>query len=306
MTTKTDNNSNLKLQIPTAVPRVRRISFPFGRRTPLYKYFVEGDMAHSHFIAFLSGVFPAGEEFFIRSVRAFSDQIVDQGLKERVAGFIGQEAKHGNQHRELNRKLIDLGYPIGYLDPGDQLLDGIVAIESRVPGYLRLAVTAAFEHYTAVLAERVLESPWVQQVPHDPEVINLLNWHALEELEHKSVAFDVYRTAGGPEWLRVATMAVILTITWPVVVLALLVGMLVDPYARRHPITFIAQMRALNRSPLLRGLFGKLSLYLRPGFHPDDIDTGALLAQWQQELFGPQGTLNDITKGSRPSELSRQ
>ncbi|MUM17862.1 metal-dependent hydrolase [Mycobacterium sp. CBMA271] len=301
MTTRTESIGNVQLPVSTAVPNVRRISFPFGRRTPLYKYFVEGDMAHSHFIAFISGVFPAGEEFFIRSVRAFSDEIIDQGLRERVAGFIGQEAKHGNQHRELNRKLIDLGYLIGYFDPGDQLLGRIIAVESRVPGYIRLAATAAFEHYTAVLAERVLESPWVQQVPHDPEVINLLNWHALEELEHKSVAFDVYRAVGGPEWLRIVTMAVILAITGPVVTLALFVGMLVDPYARRHPIAFARQTWALNRSPLLRGLFGKSALYLRPGFHPDDIDTGPLLAQWQEELFGAHGTLNDITKNSRTS-----
>ncbi|SPX87994.1 metal-dependent hydrolase [Mycobacteroides abscessus] len=296
MTTDTSSTSNKVSGLAVGVPKVRRISFPFGQRTPLNKYFVESNMAFSHLIAFLSGIFPAGEEFFIRSVRACSDDITDPTLKKRVAGFIGQEARHGNQHRELNQKLIDLGYLIKYFDPNGPLLERIIAAESRLPAHLRLAATAAGEHYTAVLAERTLESDWVQQVPRDTEIKNLMNWHALEELEHKSVAFDVYRATGGPEWLRIATMAIILLATWPVVSLIMLIGMALDPEARWHPITFIKQMWHLNRSPLLHGLFKNLAEYLRPGFHPDDINTDPLLAQWQNTLFGPHGTLNDITK----------
>ncbi|SPX88009.1 metal-dependent hydrolase [Mycobacteroides abscessus] len=291
VTVSTSNN-----EYALHVPEVRRISFPFGQRIPLNKYFIEGDMAHSHLIAFLSGIFPAGEEFFIRSVRAFSDQISDPVLKKRAAGFIGQESVHGRQHRELNQKLVDLGYLIKYFDPQGRLRDRILDLERHVPDHLRLAATAAGEHYTAVLAERVLESPWVQQIPGDPVVKNLLNWHALEELEHKSVAFDVYRATGGPEWLRISVMALVLAATEPVVIFIMLIGMVLDPGARRHPGTFIRQMWNLNRGPLLRGLFKKLALYLRPGFHPDDIDTTQLLIQWQDQLFGTHGTLIDITK----------
>ncbi len=31
--------------------------------------------------------------------------------------------------------------------------------------------------------------------------------------------------------------------------------------------------------------------YYRPGFHPDDRDTSALLAHWREQLFGQPGTL---------------
>jgi hypothetical protein len=31
--------------------------------------------------------------------------------------------------------------------------------------------------------------------------------------------------------------------------------------------------------------------YKRKGFHPDDIDTNALLVEWQERLFGAEGEL---------------
>ena len=92
-------------------PKVRRIRFPFGDPQPINRHFVEGDIAFSHLIAVLSAAFPPGEESFIRSVRRFSDRVSDPVLKKRVAGFIGQESVHGQEHRRLNEKLIEIGYP---------------------------------------------------------------------------------------------------------------------------------------------------------------------------------------------------
>ncbi|SHY70081.1 metal-dependent hydrolase [Mycobacteroides abscessus subsp. abscessus] len=66
-----------------------------------------------------------------------------------------------------------------------------------LPARIPLAVTAAAEHFTAVLAERLLGDEDFRAIPGDAEVWNLLKWHALEELEHKSVAFDVFRSVGG-------------------------------------------------------------------------------------------------------------
>ena len=98
---------------PAAVyPKTRRIRFRFGDDGNAHKYFVENDIVYSHFVAGLSGGFPPGEEGFIRSVRKFSDQITDPVLKKRVAGFIGQESVHGQEHRRVNEKLIEMGYPI--------------------------------------------------------------------------------------------------------------------------------------------------------------------------------------------------
>jgi predicted metal-dependent hydrolase len=276
-------------------PKTRRMRFRFDDDGAVNRYFVDGDIVYSHFVAGLSAGFPPGEEGFIRSVRRFADRITDPELKKRVAGFIGQESMHGQEHRRLNEKLVELGYEIEWLDR-KALKERQIRLEQRLPRKVHLALTAAAEHYTAVLAERTLATPEVQAIPGDPEVWHLLNWHAMEELEHKSVAFDVYRAVGGTERMRIAVMAVLYALTIPFTLTSLTIGLARDPVARRQPRRLIREARALFSGPLFAGLSADLAKYMRPGFHPDDIDNRALLEHWQDELFGTEGALVDHLK----------
>lgn len=284
-------------------PVVRRIRFRFGESRPIKRHFVgwdgggnaDDDIVMSHLTAVLSAVFPPGEESFIRSVRRFADAVTDPVLKKRVAAFIGQESVHGQEHRRLNERLVEMGYPIVRLFTFDhhsarQRL--LLRIENRSPALAHLAFTAAAEHYTATLAQRVLASAEIQEMAGDPEVRQLFNWHAVEELEHKSVAFDVYRAMGGPEWLRIGVMAVMYAATIPLITAGVLLSIAMDPAGWR-PITVARQIRAVFRGPLVKGLMADLRKYLKPGFHPDDIDTTGLVEQWRDELFGAQGELVD-------------
>ncbi|WP_280265034.1 metal-dependent hydrolase [Nocardia wallacei] len=280
----------------TAIPKARRMRFRFAEPGAVNRYFVQGDMVFSHFVAGLSGGFPAGEESFIRSVRRVSDRLTDPVLKKRVAGFIGQEATHGQEHRRLNDRLVELGYPIEWLDPKGPGRERQIRFEQRLPELVHLAATAAAEHYTAILAQRVLTSAEIQSIPMDPEIRHLLNWHAFEEMEHKSVAFDVFRAAGGTERTRILTMLAMLALAYPLTMISLAASLGSDPVARRRPVTLARQARELFRGPLFRGLAWDLARYTRPGFHPDDIDTGALLEHWQRELFGAGGELVDHVK----------
>jgi predicted metal-dependent hydrolase len=277
-----------------ALPKVRRMRFQFGEPEPLHRHFVEGDIVFSHLVAVLSGSFPPGEESFIRSVRRFSDQITDPVLKKRVAGFIGQESVHGQEHRKLNTQLADMGYPLVrflLFAPTSVRQKVVLRIEKLIPAKVHLAMTAAAEHYTAVLGARVLSNDEIQAIPGDPEVWRLLNWHAMEELEHKSVAFDVYRSVGGSERTRIAVMWFMYFLTIPVVTAAVALSILLDPTAWPRPITVLRQTYGVFRGPLLRGFLGEIAEYLRPGFHPDDVPTEELLARWQHDLFGAGGEL---------------
>lgn len=274
-------------------PKTRRIRFRFSNGVG--KYFVDDDIVFSHFVAGLSGGFPPGEEAFIRSVRRFADQITDPILSKRVAGFIGQESTHGQEHRRLNERLIEIGYRIGWYDR-QSITRAQKWFEQQVNGHTHLAMTAAAEHYTAVLAERVLTSDELQALPGDPEVWNLINWHALEELEHKSVAFDVYRATGGSEARRIAVMATMMALTLPFVLSSLAVSVARDRDARRQPVRLARETYRLLTGPLLSDLMPKLAQYLRPGFHPDDIDTTAVLGRWRAELFGTDGVLLEHLK----------
>ncbi len=113
----------------------------------------DGDLIGSHLVAMLSAVFPDGEDFFVRSVRHYRKDITDPVLKEQVKGFIGQEAIHGREHRDLNDRLDELGYPTKRIE---RLTKWGLELRSKyAPAKANLAATAALEHFTATLAETI-------------------------------------------------------------------------------------------------------------------------------------------------------
>src|SRR5438067_7024404 len=200
----------------------------------LPKHFAPGgDIVMSHVLTVLSSVFPDGEDYFVRSVEAVRDRIDDPSLRDDVDGFIGQESMHGREHRALNEHLAELGYPTRAIGT---YVKRLTAFRERFTSErVNLAFTAALEHYTATLAETLLTDPQARAAIGHEGVRSLLTWHALEESEHKAVAFDVYRRMGGTERMRVTTMwlthltFVLETSVWAAISLAM------DPAARRHP-----------------------------------------------------------------------
>src|SRR6202453_5165204 len=98
--------SNPERKVPT-----RRMSFEEPMRDRPRHFAADGDLISGHVIMALSSVFPDGEDYFVRSVRQHRDRITDPALKRQVAGFIGQEAVHGREHRVFNDRLAALGYP---------------------------------------------------------------------------------------------------------------------------------------------------------------------------------------------------
>lgn len=272
-----------------AVP-VRRIRFNYPVAA-LQRHFVQGDLVMSHMIAHLSAVFPEGEDFFVRSVRRYADQITDPDLKERVKGFIGQEVTHGREHRALNERLHEMGYPTRRIDRLVRRRQE--AVERRFSPLTCLAITAALEHFTAVFAETLLTDERAQALLGQTEVRSMLLWHAIEESEHRSVAFDVYRAVGGSETRRIRTMRVI-RFSFPATVVVNTIISLFSDRAAYNPVRVIRSFAALRRSPFLtRAVFRRLGDYIQPGFHPDDHDNTALLERWESALFGEQGSLVD-------------
>jgi predicted metal-dependent hydrolase len=278
--------SNPDRTVPT-----RRISFDESLRDLPRHFAADGDLILSHLAAGLSAVFPDGEDFFVRSVRHFRDQITDPDLKRQVNGFIGQEAMHGREHRAFNDRLDELGYPTKRFERFTAR--GLAVRERFLPPMSNLAATAALEHFTATLAELVLSSQETRDLFGHDDVRNLFLWHALEESEHKAVAFDVYRAVGGSERVRVVTMKLLRVGFVAGMTVQVVVSLLGDPVAYRAG-TLRRSWRRFRRSPLVRReLWQQLCDYDRPDFHPDDRDTSALIERWRAELFGERGTLND-------------
>jgi predicted metal-dependent hydrolase len=256
------------------------------------KHFAQdGDLIASHLAAALSAVFPDGEDFFVRSVRRFRDQVTDPDLKRQVGGFIGQEAVHGREHRAFNDRLDQLGYPTKRVE---RLVRTGLAIRERVlTPKSNLAATAALEHFTATLAELVLTNQEARDLFGADAVRDLFVWHALEESEHKAVAFDVYNFVGGSERTRVVTMK-ILRFAFVIGLTVQIVFALLGDRETYRPGRLRASWERFRQSPIMsRDLWTRLCDYDRADFHPDDYDTRELVATWRDRLFGPEGTLND-------------
>ena len=171
------------------------------------RYWFAGDPFLTRMFDALSLTFPDGERYFIQSVRLFRDQIQDPDLKQRVADFIRQEAQHGIAHDKMNQVMKDQGMPV---DQFIQRLNKVFKFELkyRSPQY-NIAMTAAAEHLTALMAETFYGEKETLKDAH-PYVRALFAWHAIEEMEHRDVAFDVMQQVGNvPEVTR--KMALVLT-----------------------------------------------------------------------------------------------
>ena len=284
MTIRTDGATR---SVPT-----RRVSFDALLGAIPRHFARDGDLISSHMTVVSSAIFPHGEEYFVRSVRHFRDRVVDPELRQQVAGFIGQESVHGREHTLLNERLAELGYPTRRLA---RWADHIFrSVERRVGPEANLALTAAFEHLTATLAEWLMDDEDFRDSFGHPGIQAIYLWHGLEESEHKAVALDVYRAVGGGESLRIRSMKLLQVGVAATTVVFAIVSLAGDRDTYR-PRVLWKSLRYYASSPLLSAEYRRqLSEYLRPGFHPCDRDTTALVERWRRELFGPGGSLTDL------------
>jgi predicted metal-dependent hydrolase len=261
----------------TGMIEVRNYRFALDASVP--RHWHGGRKSVTTFFDALSTFFPAGERFFIASVRAYRSRVTDERLLEDVRAFSGQEGVHGREHDRYNELLRERGYPVDELERGVEALLGRVT--RAIPRRSRLAATCALEHFTAVMGHLLLGDARCLEGA-DPTMAALWRWHAVEENEHKSVAFDVYRAAGGTYSERVVVMAAASVVFWAKVLEHQARMMSADGTAL-SPREWLALGRFLFVDPgVMRRMLGLYLRYYRPGFHPSEIDSTALLAAWRQ------------------------
>jgi hypothetical protein len=271
----------------------RQLDFRLSERMPRWAF---GDnITATTYLVTLSAFFPPGERFFIRSVNHFADQVSDPTLRAEVAGFTGQEVIHGREHDRLNDVLRERGFDV---DLAEGAVRAALALLSRLPASQQLACTALMEHFTALMAEETLAAEDAGEGHIHPDLNELWLWHALEELEHKSVSYEVYETAGN-SWLErllaeplvLATVGPALVISWAW--LAVSEGALTRPGDVRDGLRMVLGPGAIMRKVLLG-----LPRFRRRDFHPAKRDTSALEQAWRERLFGAEGTLRDQLRRS--------
>jgi hypothetical protein len=187
-TSHTAPNANARVEV--AHPIVPREKLQFGLDADdIPKYWMGGDPFKSRFWDALSIIFPPGEKYFMTSVRAYRDQITDPKMLQDIKDFNRQEAQHTLVHRQDNDRLRKQGVDVDALNNYvDQMLNKDYLTQYS-PAY-NVAITSALEHFTSIIAHTLFDKRDVMKEA-DSRVRAMYAWHAIEEVEHKGVAYDV-------------------------------------------------------------------------------------------------------------------
>ncbi len=256
----------------------------FKRNSAHLRWWLAGDPIASAWFAVLSATFPRGEIYFVESVKAFREGAPPR-LADAIRAFVAQEINHTREHLALNNAMREAGYDLGLTEANVDRLLGLAKARSAIAN---LAATAALEHFTAIIAHELLADP-AYLAGGDAQIAALWRWHAIEEIEHKGVAYDVWLHAT-QDWSRWQRWRV-KTVT----MLAISARFVV--YRCQETLDLLTQdgltgwrtkLRLFNylmrRPGILRQVFPVWLAWFRPGFHPWKIDDRALVASTERQF----------------------
>lgn len=267
---------------------IHKRNWKFGRDEPTRRWWHGGDAGRTAFFNALSSTFPVGEKFFMTSVRHYREDAPDT-LREQIDDFIFQESMHTREHVFFNRQAREAGFDIG---PAEDRAARTIAWAKRRKPSMQLAATCALEHFTASLANAVLADP-AHLAGADPEAQRMWRWHAIEEIEHKAVAYDtwLHATRNLPRWRRWLMRSFAMgaaTVRFHYVVFANTAGLLAQD-GKNDFATWRKLLGYLYGKPgAMRLLIGSAIGYMRPGFHPWQHDDRNLVARALETLAPPQ------------------
>ena len=264
----------------TITPRDRR----FGRGLAANRWWVADDPVATAFYNALSATFPKGEAFFVESVRAFREGAPDK-LAQEIRAFTTQEVMHSREHVSFNKKAVEAGYDLSKLE--ERVIWRLDMVKAKHP-IVSLAATMCLEHFTAILAHELLRDPR-HLAGADPEAAAMWRWHAIEEIEHKGVAYDTWRhaTRDLPRFKRWKIKAKVMLLVTRNFLVDRSMG--VRELLRQDGITGFAAWRrilwfAFVRPGMMRKILGAWLSFFMPRFHPWNHDDRALIAHAEQKL----------------------
>ncbi|MGJ3255526.1 MAG: metal-dependent hydrolase [Alcanivorax sp.] len=268
------------------IPKVRRPQFAFSEAEDMPRYWWDNDPARTLLLAALSASFPPGERFFIDSVRHYQDQITDPELKKAIKGFIGQEAHHSREHELMNGFLQERGVDLARLER--EILGFMNLMRKHLSPERQLAHTVAVEHFTALMAEEfLLKYDALEQM--DPRIAPIWAWHAIEESEHKAVAFDVYKAIGGSEFTRVTEMMIV-SVLFPVFSAVHLVQLMKEDGQLGNMKSWLGAVNYMwGRPGVFRKLLPSYFKFYSPNFHPWNHDARDLVEKAKKKWLGDWG-----------------
>ncbi len=248
---------------------VPREKLDFGLDGDVPRYWFGGDAFKTRFFDAMSTIFPEGERFFIMCVRDFRDRVTDPQLLSEIKGFIRQEGQHGMIHDQFNRRLKAQGIDVDWLERMER--NGLQQFARKVHSReFTLAMTAASEHMTAIMAHTFCERREVLEQA-DPRMRALYTWHAMEEVEHKAVAFDVMQKVARVGYLRRLGAMLLVSVMFPIHTFLIVHYMLRRDgfgFWRQIPMWAKGLWWLYKPGGVFSPVLGHYIQYYKPGFHP--------------------------------------
>ena len=264
---------------PPLVIRDRRFA-----RDHAPRWWMAGDPVATAWANSLSASFPRGEAMFIEAVKAHRDGAPPE-LAEQIRAFVRQEVNHSREHLAFNRLAEDAGYDLAAIDARvERLIEETFAL----PPIAWLAVTIALEHFTAMFAHQFLADPR-HFAGVDDKHAALWRWHAVEEIEHKGVAYDTWLHAtrawsGSRRWRYRSFLMLCVTVRF----LRHRASDALDLMAQDGIDGIGARLRLgwylVGRPGILRRIFPQWCAYFTPGFHPWKHDDSNLVTGYSDNF----------------------
>ena len=269
--------------------KVRNVQFNFDK---VQKHWILNSAIATHFVNSMHVVFPEGEKFFVRSVRKFSKDIKDEDLKKEITSFCGQEGVHAREHQRfwqvMEEQNLEPNWFANFLKTtafsGKYSYENISTsllnkIQPRLGDKFGLSVTTALEHYTAILANALFHEPIANNDNIAPQMLELLHWHASEEIEHKAVCFDVLKEVDDSYILRISGMGLATILLWNYLAIGQIyfIAKDKDKSIIKMPIESYMLLKTIVFGEIGKGLSKNLLSYFKKDFHPNDIDDRYLI-----------------------------
>lgn len=262
---------------------VRRARFAFGGNRPAVWHPALPELAMA--ANAVSLMMPHVEPYVVRSVRTVIDEL-DPDLRARTGDYIRQEMQHQGQHRRFNTVMAE---SYGWVPRLERVMARTFAwFTGRRSDQFNLAFAAGSE--AVAYAGARWTDPRVADLFRgaDPAAAALFLWHLAEEVEHKSVAFDVYRAVGGSRRVYVAGMlsaALVLAVFSFIGVFRMLVS-------ERRILNPLAHLRLLQWTfSYAFELLPTMAASALPGHHPDDLTDPTWLVTWLGTWDEETGTM---------------
>ena len=255
---------------------VRKLQF---NPKAIRRHYFANSPVMSHMLTALSSTFPIGEQFFVHSVRNVRDKVKDEKLQAQITAFIGQEAMHSKAHAEFNEAWRSDDY---HLDRFQAWLARKNEYVKNLHPKIQLAITCAFEHFTALLGGYILRHPEVLATL-DEDAVKLWVWHAIEEIEHRAVAFDVYQAVYGDDKIRRMIMRSVTT-GFASLTFYSATRLFLQDKAKSLPKVGGNVFGLYLLGKMLIQLLPEYLSYFKADFHPSEIDYTKIVNYWKERL----------------------